>query len=919
MSKIKISGNMAEINEKEANKPCLICDRSAEEEGMIGCHECESWLHYSCDPEVENEEYAKKIQKYYCRPCREKGEEIKLYRAASINRKDNCNFIHDEEIDTKSNENTSINEESDVEYAEEAILSPIITPNKCSTNNETKIEVSDHELTELIESVPDEFNNEWRMKDIVEKIKRVSISNEQDEITNSEKPQKKKKKPLKKAMQHRKKTDILKEYDKLNQEIEKLNTAKEKAETKIIQLEKSLATEQQYREKMEKLEKELQTKDDSSMEKRIYEAENLKITNEKKITSLQEKIEDYKKKNADKQNEIKELKMEQEVKLNEITTLKTAYEKETDLRTKAESLLHLTNEKLEAQIMLYEQEKTYNEDKAKQIEKLKEKIELQNETEANNRQQIEMLEKELRAYNTLEPKEPPPNPNIIDDNREMVKIIEKLEQEKHELTVQVVEANIEINIRKKLVEELNETHNSHLEKISKAYIENCIQFQKNAEKQIKATRKYEEITNKIDIDEVESLMEKLKEKSSEVDSLKKELHKIGEEKYEKIKKETEPRAKPQGIPNKYINGCFMIAPIHALATNINIETLEKEKGENNIAEHILEVKECLNGKKNDIEAEEIMENIWDFSSERWSYTQRNGIAKQQDATEYMDRILLNSESLRYETEVSFTLKAECTNRECELVSTTQRKKSNTNATSTTKGIDKIELQDLINEHLLRGTEVCSACHQDSNITKEIEKAPNTLVIDIPRHTDEGEKIETEVVHSRDRIFIYEKEVKVEYQVVGVIIHRGNQGQNGHYIYNQYDYANRIWKQIDDNMIHIGNEYASENKQGTIFILRKLEKTEEYRKRSTSLYRGKVRNITPQETPYTSTTRNTDYPCKFYKYDKCTKGNTCRFLHHTCRDFLQGECKYNDYCRYRHPSNEYNSTTTKTKTPRNPQY
>merc|ERR1711972_449945 len=119
------------------------------------------------------------------------------------------NFIHDEEIDTKSNENTSINEESDVEYAEEAILSPIITPNKCSTNNETKIEVSDHELTELIESVPDEFNNEWRMKDIVEKIKRVSISNEQDEVTNSEKPQKKKKKPLKKAMQHRKKTDIL--------------------------------------------------------------------------------------------------------------------------------------------------------------------------------------------------------------------------------------------------------------------------------------------------------------------------------------------------------------------------------------------------------------------------------------------------------------------------------------------------------------------------------------------------------------------------------------------------------------------------------------------------------------------------------------------------------------------------------------
>ena len=93
------------------------------------------------------------------------------------------------------------------------------------------------------------------MKDIVEKIKRVSISNEQEEEKSPTKLQKKKKKTLKKAMQHRKKGDILNEYDKLNEKAEKLKEEKETAENKVIQLENLLATEQKYREKWKILKK----------------------------------------------------------------------------------------------------------------------------------------------------------------------------------------------------------------------------------------------------------------------------------------------------------------------------------------------------------------------------------------------------------------------------------------------------------------------------------------------------------------------------------------------------------------------------------------------------------------------------------------------------------------------------------------
>ena len=41
------------------------------------------------------------------------------------------------------------------------------------------------------------------------------------------------------------------------------------------------------------------------------------------------------------------------------------------------------------------------------------------------------------------------------------------------------------------------------------------------------------------------------------------------------------------------------------------------------------------------------------------------------------------------------------------------------------------------------------------------------------------------------------------------------------------------------------------------------------------------------------------PCKFYKYDKCRRGNECQYLHYTCKDFQQGKCPYNDYCKFRH--------------------
>lgn len=883
------------------NKPCTECNRSAEEEGMIGCHntnpECNNWLHYSCDAEVNNEETADKIKKYYCPPCRKLGEEMSFQRAASINQKYKISTLNEE---PHSTEEISPNEESDIEYGEDALTSPTITPNQ-PPPNQSQREASDHELSQLIESVPDHFNNEWKMKDIVEKIKRVSISNEQEEEKSPTKLQKKKKKTLKKAMQHRKKGDILNEYDKLNEKAEKLKEEKETAENKVIQLENLLATEQKYREKMENLEKELKTKDNNSLERKIYEAEMHKQTQERKIKSLLEKIDEHKKKNAEKQNEIKELKTENEQKLSELTAVKTAFEKETDLRTKAESILHLTEEKLEAQILLYEEEKEKSLEKAKNIQKLEEKINQQTEAEKSTIP-LKKPESGIKMINitTQTEKNTPTNPNVIEDNKEMVKIIEKLEEENHELSVQVVRANIEIDIRKKLVDELNENYNHQIEKLSKSYVEKCLQLQKNAEEKLKNIQNREKC-NEADKTEIENLKTNLREKSQEAENLKNELEKIAENKYETIKKKTEPLSRQQGIPNTYTNGCFIIAPIHALAECIDPKVIEKE--DNSIAEHIMEVKECLKGNKNEEEAETVMKDIWEFSTTKWpQYRENNGIAIQEDATEYLDRILTNSNALKNETELVYTQETKCTNKDCEILSTVQRRKSNTNPTSSTNGKEKILLQDLVENHFLKSEETCNYCHQNTKITKRVERAPPTLILTVPRHTEEGVKINTKIGHNMKSITMYENEEHVEYGVSGVIIHRGSQGLNGHYIYNHFDPRTSSWKQIDDHLIRTGSEVAGENKQGVIFILTKLD-----RKRNQKTHKAEEK-LPNRNRPEHFEERNPRYrttPCKFYKYDQCTKGENCTFLHHTCSNFIQGNCPYNDYCKFKHPTPEIN--------------
>merc|ERR1711972_444502 len=96
---------------------------------------------------------------------------------------------------------------------------------------------------------------------------------------------------------------------------------------------------------------------------------------------------------------------------------------------------------------------------------------------------------------------------------------------------------------------------------------------------------------------------------------------------ENIKSITKPKNKKQGIPNKYQNTCFIVSTIHALAESIE----EHQYNDEPIMKIIKDTKECLDGKRNGEQADEIITDIWELSKEKWPiYLRNEGTSNQED-------------------------------------------------------------------------------------------------------------------------------------------------------------------------------------------------------------------------------------------------------------------------------------------------
>ena len=124
-------------------------------------------------------------------------------------------------------------------------------------------------------------------------------------------------------------------------------------------------------------------------------------------------------------------------------------------------------------------------------------------------------------------------------------------------------------------------------------------------------------------------------------------------------KETSQRIntqRKQGLPNIHNNMCFMLAPIHMLASTIPENIIEHKEDLNEI---IYEARKCIDGERQNREAAEIAHKLWDYSKTKWPEYEKdekeeekvNGKSKdgneakkckQNDACEYLFRIINES-------------------------------------------------------------------------------------------------------------------------------------------------------------------------------------------------------------------------------------------------------------------------------------
>ena len=378
--------------------------------------------------------------------------------------------------------------------------------------------------------------------------------------------------------------------------------------------------------------------------------------------------------------------------------------------------------------------------------------------------------------------------------------------------------------------------------------------------------------------------------------------------------------------------------MHALA-HANISDQYTDDNDT-IMKFISETKECMQGEKNEEDAEELVDNIWSYIKEKWPECQRNeNRSNQEDAGEYLNRLINESPYLKDKFTTNIANTITCENPDCDIMSNQYRQKRNINLATIKDFAKEMQLQELVDNIVKEGENTkCDSCDQVATIKNEITNAPDLLALLVPRVYENGEKIETDIRCPTRTVNIRNESTTTTYEVQCVIRHRGMQSQNGHYITNVYNNHKRQWMQMDDNKIIENNAVKEENKQGLIFIMRKIKTENNILNKGKSPVKKPLKkwneprfSTSRNENPYSYIRKHHPYPqsyerenpeqnqnhtnevnpedyysiykrqipCKFYRNDNCDLGNECPYLHHICRHYQHGTCKFQDDCRYRH--------------------
>lgn len=271
----------------------------------------------------------------------------------------------------------------------------------------------------------------------------------------------------------------------------------------------------------------------------------------------------------------------------------------------------------------------------------------------------------------------------------------------------------------------------------------------------------------------------------------------------------------------------MIAAMHLLSASDIPDKLDEQSSDLN--KLIIQTRKCLDGEKTAEEASGIARALLQYSVNKWPKYQN---LKQEDAAEYLLRILSTDNDLQKEVETTISHTITCSNKECNLKKQDLKNKEQIIIIDDLKNSNEISLQRIIDQTTYKEkSNRCVKCKSLGKETKKITQAPDKLVIQINRTALNGAKIETAIKCSKREIYIWENERKLTYKVEGVIIHKGDrmtidkgeETQRGHYVYNHYIEDEDKWVQISNDEISLF-DMREENQKGVVFILKQKDIT-----------------------------------------------------------------------------------------------
>ena len=135
---------------------------------------------------------------------------------------------------------------------------------------------------------------------------------------------------------------------------------------------------------------------------------------------------------------------------------------------------------------------------------------------------------------------------------------------------------------------------------------------------------------------------------------------------------------------------------------------------------IKDTRNCIEGHKTADEAQAIIESIWNYTICKYPEYQMLDEMRQEDASEYLRRLMESEELLREESEIYVKVTSKCVNNECESLRSEQRKVMNIIYAHDIENQESI-LQTIIDQTIDEEEErPCYACHQNTQVTNEMK-------------------------------------------------------------------------------------------------------------------------------------------------------------------------------------------------------